>query len=294
MMPHDYRDKEEPKADRARLRVIAELDGTEAMVARFVTQRFRPHYHETFLVGVTEVGTEVFEARGARHFAPAGSLRLFNPGEVHTGAPPEGGVWAYRCLYPTPTLLGDIAQDAGHCEPVWFPNMVVSDPATAGELLAALRALDRATSTLERSTRVRMALAGIIMAYAGGARPTDAALQPKRHEPRAIAAATAYIGDRIAEDFSLAELARAAGMSPYHLVRVFRACRGLTPFAYQTQLRIERARDLLARGLGVKATAAACGFHDRSHLARVFRAVVGISPADYRQAVTGRRRSKDP
>jgi AraC-like DNA-binding protein len=83
-------------------------------------------------------------------------------------------------------------------------------------------------------------------------------------------------------------------MSPYHLVRVFRARRGLTPFAYQTQLRVERARGLLVRGLGVGATAAACGFHDRSHLARVFRSVVGVSPASYRQAVTGRRRSREP
>jgi hypothetical protein len=211
MPKNDDRKEKAPQTDRARLRLIAELDGTEALVARFVAQRFRPHYHETFLVGVTEVGTEVFEARGSRHSAPAGSLRLFNPGEVHTGAAPEGGVWAYRCLYPTPTLLADIARDVGHCEPVWFPDMVVADSATAGELLAALRALDVAASSLERSTRLRMALARIIIAYAGRALRTDAVPQRVRHEPRAIVAAASYIGDRVGEDFSLAELARAAG-----------------------------------------------------------------------------------
>jgi AraC-like DNA-binding protein len=267
--------------DRATFRVIHELGPIETISAVFTRQRFRPHYHETFLIGVTESGAEVFDARGARHVSPAGSLRFFNPGEVHTGEPPPEGEWAYRCLYPPVALLADIARELGRIEPVWFPDMVVPDEQLAGELVGALGSLDRPGSRLERSTRLRLVLAGIVSRHAGG-RPDSA---PSRlHEPRAVAAAVAYIRDRAADDFSLDDLAGAVGMSPYHLLRVFKARAGLTPFAYQTQLRIEAARRMLAAGGGIGRTAEACGFVDRSHLARVFRGFVGVSPGAYRRA----------
>ena len=280
--------------DRATFRVIDELGPVETISAVFTRQRFRPHYHDTFLIGATERGAEVFEARGARHVSPAGSLRFFNPGEVHTGEPPPEGEWAYRCLYPPVDLLREVARELGRLEAIWFPDMVVPDERLAGELVGALETLDRPSSRLERSTRLRLVLAGIVSRHAGG-RPGSS---PSRlREPRAVTAALAYIRDRVADDFSLDDLSGAVGMSPFHLLRVFKARTGLTPFAYQTQLRIEAARRLLAMGGGIGRTAEACGFVDRSHLARVFRGFVGVSPGAYRRAFVearGDRRGPPP
>lgn len=270
--------------DEARFRTIPELDGTLAISARYTTQRFRPHFHETFVIGATETGAELFEARGGRHVASAGTLRLFNPGEVHTGRAPEGGVWAYRCLYPSAVLLDGIAREIGRREAIWFPDIVATGSELARELLVALRSLDGPTSRLERSSRLRSVLGRIVVAHGGGLSVPSVPVKPA---PRAVAAAAAYIGDRWADDFTIGELAREAGMSPYHLIRVFKSRRGLTPFAYQSQLRVDRARWLLAQGSTVDAAARACGFFDRSHLARVFRSVVGVTPMAYRRAVTG-------
>lgn len=268
--------------DRANYYVLPELGWTEAIAATFRRRRFRPHYHEAFLIGVTESGAEVFDARGGRHVSPQGSLRLLNPGEVHTGEPPEGGVWMYRCLYPSENLLREIAAEVGFRGTPWFSELIVPDTARAAELLAAFSSIDRAATRLERSTRFRVALARIVAAHAGR-RPTS--LRTKKPESRAVGVAQALIADRWAEDFTLDELAREAGMSPFHLVRVFKARCGITPFAYQTQLRVAQARRWLALGRGVEETAAACGFCDRSHLGRAFRGLVGVTPAAYRRAV---------
>ncbi|MGI8845557.1 MAG: helix-turn-helix domain-containing protein [Thermoleophilaceae bacterium] len=71
------------------------------------------------------------------------------------------------------------------------------------------------------------------------------------------------------------------------LVRRFGAQVGLTPHAFQTNLRIARARDLLATGTTPAAVAAACGFADQPHLTRTFRVAVGVTPARYARAVRG-------
>jgi AraC-like DNA-binding protein len=275
--------------DQAIYSVVPELDGTEALAAVYRRHRFKPHFHETFLIGVTEGGAELFEARGERHLSPALSLRFLNPGEVHTGEPPEGAHWSYRCLYPRPQLVEEVARELTPSvpRPVWFPNLVVSDHRSARMLLSAFATLRDPTATaLERSTLFRTALAVILALHTGGpARP----LRDPGREPRAIARAAAFIGDHAERSFDLKQLAAAAGLSPFHLTRTFKARTGLTPFAYQAQVRVERAKDALRRGEPVNAVAIRTGFCDSSHLARVFRAHVGLSPREYRAAALGSR-----
>ena len=267
--------------DRAAFWVIDDLGGTEAINAVFTKRRFRPHAHGTFLIGVTERGAEMFEARGAHHISPAGSLRFFNPGEVHTGAPPEGGVWAYRCFYPSVQLIADIGRELGSSSDAWFPEMVVHDELRAQALRTALATVEDETMTrLERSTRLRTVLSEIVSVHSG----TRTAERRPLNEPKAVANARAFIGDHLATNFSLNDLAQASAMSPFHLVRVFKATTGLTPFAFQMQVRVARARQMLKGGASVSTVASDCGFYDRSHLSRVFTSTVGVSPAAYQAA----------
>ena len=58
-------------------------------------------------------------------------------------------------------------------------------------------------------------------------------------------------------------------------MRRFGAQMGLTPHAFQTNLRVARARELLATGMAPAAVAAACGFADQAHLTRTFRSRSG-------------------
>ena len=67
-----------------------------------------------------------------------------------------------------------------------------------------------------------------------------------------------------------------------HLIRRFRAAHGVPPHAYLVQIRLLRARRLLAAGERPAAVAAACGFADQSHLGRWFRRAYGLAPGAYR------------
>jgi AraC-like DNA-binding protein len=79
----------------------------------------------------------------------------------------------------------------------------------------------------------------------------------------------------------LAELASVAGLTRFDLVRRFRQQTGLTPHAFQTNLRIRRARGMLGAGEPIARVAAACGFADQPHLTRTFRRAVGVTPGRF-------------
>jgi AraC-like DNA-binding protein len=87
---------------------------------------------------------------------------------------------------------------------------------------------------------------------------------------------------------SLAALARAAGVTPFHLVREFTRATGLSPHRYLVQTRIREARVLLARGMAPSSVAAVTGFVDQSHLTTHFKRYVGTTPASDRRGVGGR------
>ena len=87
--------------------------------------------------------------------------------------------------------------------------------------------------------------------------------------------------DHYADDFSLADLAGRAHLSPYHFLRVFTACTGIPPHLYQQQVRIRQAKGKLLQGASLSETAFETGFGDQSHFSNVFKKMVGITPGEY-------------
>ncbi|MFJ3583000.1 helix-turn-helix domain-containing protein [Streptomyces sp. NPDC090127] len=94
-----------------------------------------------------------------------------------------------------------------------------------------------------------------------------------------FAAAVAYIESHLAERLLVPEVARAAGVSHNHLLRLFRAETGTTVVAYLRQRRMERARHLLREStLSIPAVAAAVGIDDLQAFNKACRRELGASP----------------
>lgn len=84
---------------------------------------------------------------------------------------------------------------------------------------------------------------------------------------------------------SLDTIAAAAGSSKFHLTRTFTEATGMTPIAYLTKLRMERAVELLRKStLTVDEIARAVGYTSGSYFSKVFRSWVGFPPGEFRQA----------
>jgi AraC family transcriptional regulator of adaptative response/methylated-DNA-[protein]-cysteine methyltransferase len=81
---------------------------------------------------------------------------------------------------------------------------------------------------------------------------------------------------------SLAELARAAKLSPFHFHRVFRAITGLTPKAYAAAHRAKRVRTELRRSATVTAAIFDAGFESGGQFYASSTRLLGMRPSDYR------------
>ena len=87
-----------------------------------------------------------------------------------------------------------------------------------------------------------------------------------------------------AEPLDLEVMAKAAGLSKYHFHRLFAATYGVTPAAYVTQRRVERAQDLLrATNLNVTEVCHAVGFSSLGSFSSRFKEIVGETPREFQQ-----------
>ena len=91
--------------------------------------------------------------------------------------------------------------------------------------------------------------------------------------------ATSYIEENLGSPMTIAEIANATNLSPFHFSRLFRASTGLSPYQYVLDRRTERAAQLLRETrLSIHEIARQSGFNDQSHLGRYIRLKYGVTP----------------
>lgn len=208
----------------------------------------------------------------------------FNPDEPHNGQSAVHHGYRYRMLHLGEDLLRDVLHDAapGGAGLPLFDTPVVDNPALA-------RAVARLhTAVVENAPRlvIEERLTATVPALT-----RDAATRPARlPDPQgrvdlaAMERARGLLRQRFAENIAADELARVAGRSRFALYRGFRAAYGVAPSDYQRDLRLRRARALLAEGTAPSTAAAEVGFADQAHLTRWFTHTYGVTPAAYRAA----------
>jgi AraC-like DNA-binding protein len=240
--------------------------GLEYFHARELTYVYPPHLHEVHSIGVMLQGVETISlADGRVYTARAGSVLLINAEELHAN---ESAASEYIAMKVPPATLREIAQtEVRFREPV-------ADDAQAFAALQQLFATFADGSQLEIESEFVAAMSLLLERYAN----VSAATASNR---AAVAAARDYLKAHFADDVSLAALTEVAGLSAFHLVRLFHAEVGVPPHEYQLQLRIAHARRLLRDGQPIAEAALQTGFFDQSHFSRRFKRIVGMTPGQY-------------
>jgi AraC-like DNA-binding protein len=84
-----------------------------------------------------------------------------------------------------------------------------------------------------------------------------------------------------AEPVTLADMAAAASLSPYHFLRLFRRAMGETPHACLTRVRLDHAKRVLADGRSVTDACFEVGFSSLGSFSTLFAREVGLTPSAY-------------
>ena len=255
--------------DRGRFRFLPGFGRTALFDAQFRNFVFAPHSHDTLMLGLIVHGRKRFMRAKAVHDVTVGEISIVNPGEAHTGG--VVGIdqpLQYTAVYPTAALLAE----AGFPEGADIRHAVVDD--TVLRPLFA-RALASTVSANEAEEALLVALSGLATRY--GSRLRD----DRCVSSKAAARAVDYIQADLSAELRLEGIARAAQVSPRHLIRSFWRVQNMTPQDYIRQARVQKAAERLRRGDSPARAAQHVGFADQPHLTRAFRKVMGITPAAY-------------
>lgn len=108
----------------------------------------------------------------------------------------------------------------------------------------------------------------------------------QRWHSEPVRRALAFMEANVARPLTLAEIARAAGLSKPRFSCVFHRATGFSPLRFLMRLRVRLAKSMLWHETAtVKEVAISVGFEDPHHFTRVFHRLEGITPTDFREMV---------
>lgn len=108
--------------------------------------------------------------------------------------------------------------------------------------------------------------------------------EPEEQEERTIMNITRYLQEHLSEEISLSVLAEEFHLSTQYISQLFKSEIGVNFLAYLTNIRMEKAKNLLlTTSLPITEVAEQSGYGDYRVFTKVFRKNEGITPSQYRR-----------
>ncbi len=245
------------------------LDGLELLDAMHHTLNFPFHTHQTY--NITLVVEMNFATRLQDRLlqAPAGSIVITHPGEVHSSICDNKIGSSFFTFYVPPDVLSTLNNQ----QPVFFDNKTISDPVLFRQLYLLSRNINSAGAGIEKV--LLPALKKLVSQYA-----TATGFIPHKSNTRF----QRFLGEETFEKFSLTRTAAKFGLNKYKFLRLFKHETGLTPNNYIILKRIEKSKQLLQTQDDLLGIAIETGFYDATHFCRHFKKFTGITPLAYHNA----------
>jgi AraC family transcriptional regulator len=238
--------------------------------------------HQGFSVSYVRTGSFGCRTRGKSFELVAGSVLVGHPGDEYMCT--HDHVRGDECLSfkLSPELVGAI----GERPEIWRSGAVPPLPAliVLGELAQAA-AEGRSDIALDE---VGMLFAGRFVDVLSGRK--YAAPQVRATDRRRAVETALWMGAHSHEPIHLEHVAREAGLSAFHFLRLFARVLGVTPHQFLVRSRLRNAARLLTdKARSITDVAFEVGFGDLSNFVRTFQRAAGMSPSSFRKAARGDR-----
>jgi AraC family transcriptional regulator len=236
--------------------------------------------HDGFSISAVIEGSFTYRSDAGCRLLYPGALLLGNDGRCFECGHAHGRGDRCVSLNVREELFGEVAASAASTGRFRFPS--ASLPPTPGSLpiFAMLEALCSVASP-HQGEELALGLVERAIAALAACRRSPAA--PTGREVRRVVQAIRYVELAFDRPNQLEDMARIAGMSKYHFLRVFRKLAGVTPYQYLLVARMRRAAlGLASSRRPVLAIALDSGFGDLSTFNHRFRATFGLTPTQYR------------
>src|SRR5579859_6194184 len=123
------------------VRARGPVHGVELLRAWFGGRAYARHRHDTYAIGVTDVGVQTFDYRGKVENSQPGQVTVLHPDEMHDGRAGTDGGFGYRIIYVDPARIAEAVRAlTGRATPLPFVREPVSyNPTLAAAVTEAFR-----------------------------------------------------------------------------------------------------------------------------------------------------------
>jgi len=239
-------------------------------------------HHETYtacLVLAPGSLRATWRYRGRERIISAQNIQLMEPGELHVTTSASEPA-SFFVIWWQPSTVEELARELGYPGAPHLRTCQTADPQFVAGLFRVYCAVERANPLAVHTALIEATALLIERCTLTNDRKSSIA---KFHP--GVARARGLLNARYAERVTLDELASAAGLSKFHLVRSFTQECGLAPHAYQNLRRVMDAKLRIEQGQSIKEAATSNGFADQAHFSRVFKRLVGVPPGAWSKAV---------
>jgi AraC family transcriptional regulator len=238
-------------------------------------------------LGLTLSGVNVHHVDGRAYTASPSHVMLSNRGQPYRVSHPYGSGEVQLAFVPRDDLLIDLVAERDPAvqdrrERPFRDHQLPAGPHLrfAAQLFVAAAASGTATLVELEETAIAL-LRRMLSAAAPALRAADT-----RRDQELVQRARAAMAGLYERPISLQDIAASAGVSVYHLCRVFRRATGATLWAELLALRVDAALARLADGeRDLTDVGLAAGFAHHSHLTAAFRRRLGLTPSQARKAL---------
>lgn len=93
----------------------------------------------------------------------------------------------------------------------------------------------------------------------------------------------AFMEKFLSEKIELEQISSAASMSRFHFIRIFKRVYGVSPRQYLRDLRINRGKELLRKGVSASEACTEVGYDSLPTFCKAFKRATGHSPKAYQE-----------
>ncbi|HEL2868157.1 TPA: AraC family transcriptional regulator [Clostridioides difficile] len=249
----------------------------EAYRFKGIMQKFLNHFHEHYVIGFIEKGQRYLSCKNKEYTTSTGDLLLFNPFDSHTCEQIDDKVLDYRCINIKPEIMKKtVFEITGKNYLPKFNQPVIF----RSELVPLLQELHYIIMEEELDFKKEELFFFLIEQLIE--EHTEPNLQSNLENTNIeIQAVCDYLENNYAEHIILDELSTIAGMNKYSLLRNFTKLKGITPYRYLENIRVNKAKKLLEKGVEPIDAAIQTGFVDQSHFTNFFKNFIGLTPKQY-------------
>jgi len=246
------------------------LQSIRLMHGTFVSQKFKPHFHECYTIIVVHKGVGDYFKGNKDFLLSEGSILVLNPYDVHAGQAVNEMPWAFFTIYVPVSFMTSIGVSlkADHI-PVFGKKIIEN----FSLFMKATRVFEDLACKRDASRVLSAFLQELVTGYATASRAHKSVQDPVMNTVRT------YIHTHFQTEIPITTLGALVEKTDYQLIKTFRNRYQLPPHQYQLNLRIEKARDLISTtNKTLTAVAHEVGFFDQSHFIRHFKKIVGVTP----------------